>query len=121
MVGARKETQIRNNHFYPEVRKSRLYEIILLSPIIPTKILIWGHTVLEKHCVGKCLSDFSEFILKEKTDFLCIILGEIELPKAIYVPTINTPYAYTGKCSSCHSLLYMLLTEEKLSKRHFTF
>lgn len=55
-VGARKETQIRNNHFYPEVRKSRVYEIILLSSIILTKILIWGPTVLEKHRVGKCLS-----------------------------------------------------------------
>lgn len=45
-VGTRKKTQIRNNHFYPEVRKYRLYELILLSSIILTQILIWGATVL---------------------------------------------------------------------------
>lgn len=41
-AGTRKMTQIRNNQFYPEVRKYRLYELILLSSIILTQILIWG-------------------------------------------------------------------------------
>lgn len=83
-VGTRKKTQIRNNHFYPEVRKYRLYELILLSSIILTQILIWEATVLEKYCAGKRLPIycFSKFILKEKTDFLCIIHGEMKLPKA---------------------------------------
>lgn len=103
-----KETQIRNNHFYPEVRKHRLYELILLSSIILTQILISGATVLGKCCVRKCLSIyyFSKCILKEITDFLCIILGEMKLPKAFQVPTTNTPYAYAGMCSNCHSVVH---------------
>lgn len=47
---------MRNNHFHPEVRKHELYELTLLSSIILTQILISGAMVLEKYCVGKCLS-----------------------------------------------------------------
>lgn len=121
-VRARKETQIRNNHFYPEVRKSGVYEIILLSSIILTKILIWGPRVLEQHCVGKCLSvTFQSSSSRRKLIFCASFLEKRSCLKHFMFPPL-TPHMLILACVQTVILCSTCCPQKKnYQKRHLTY